>query len=320
MKTFLDILAIPLVAGLIVLVFLVFPVSEYVETVREDAQPAETATATIRFVGDVMLDRYIRRTIDTRGAAYVFGDVRTLLESADLTVGNLEGPITDSPSVSSGTGVGDTNNMRFTFSPPVASVLSAYGFDVVTIGNNHIRDFGTTGVESTKKHLTAAGIGLVGDPTGAVREPVYRDVKGIRIAFIAYNEFLGGDDERALQDIREAKRQSADTIVVLSHWGEEYAVEPRPDVRALAVRMKEAGADLIIGTHSHVIGTQEDIGNTRAYYSLGNFVFDQYWEESVRCGLVVTATITKKGEDSSLSYEAERVGMTKDGKTVLGCS
>jgi len=108
--------------------------------------------------------------------------------------------------------------------------------------------------------------------------------------------------------------------VVLPHWGEEYIVEPRADVKERALRMSQAGADLIVGTHSHIIGLQEDIAHTRVYYSLGNFVFDQYWEESVRCGLVVSATLTKEMGSTKAAYEETRVGMIKDGRTVRGCS
>lgn len=320
MKTVLAICSVPLVSGLLIGIFLVFPVSEHPDVPVVEAKPTEPITVRIRFVGDVMLDRYIRTQLDTKGGSFVFGEVRSLLNEADLTVGNLEGPITDSASVSRGTVVGDTNNMRFTFAPTVASLLSSIGFDLVTIGNNHIRDFDVSGVESTKRHLGASGISYVGDPMGATKEPVYKDVNGVRVAFVSYNEFLGGDAERALQAIRDAKRTHADLIVVLPHWGEEYIVEPRADVRDLALRMQEAGADLIAGTHSHVIGTEEDIGKMRVYYSLGNFVFDQYWNEAVRCGLVVTAVVTKTGEHVSVTYEEERVGMDRTGKTVLGCS
>lgn len=320
MKLALAILSIPLVAGLMVLVFVLFPVSEHTKSVDLALKSPEVTHARILFVGDIMLDRYIRRVLDEKGALFVFDDVRELLATPDLTVGNLEGPITNSPSVSLGSVVGDTNNMRFTFAPPVASTLSSFGVDLVTIGNNHIRDFDTMGVESTKRHLTNAGIVFVGDPTGAVPEPVVREINGIRVAFVAYNEFLAGDEERALKAIREAKRTGSDFVVVLPHWGEEYIVEPRPDVKERAGRMSQAGADLIAGTHSHIIGAQEDIAHTRVYYSLGNFVFDQYWEESVRCGLAVSLSLTKDKGEITAEYEETKVGMKADGRTVIGCS
>jgi len=312
--------AIPLVALLLVGAFLALPVSEYVEVPFVSAEPEEEQRATIVFVGDIMLDRHIRRMMETHGALHVLGGVRPLLESADITAGNLEGPITDSASVSGGTKVGDLNNMRFTFPPPSASTLSSFGFDLVSIGNNHMRDFGTGGVESTKRHLSAAGISYIGDPNGAELAPVIKEVNGITIAFVAFNEFLGWDPEWTVQGIRDAKRGGADLVVVMSHWGDEYIPEPPERVRAHFSQFKDAGANLIIGSHPHIIGIREDIDGMRVYYSLGNFVFDQYWNPEVRCGLAVTVEVLKKRDTVEFVYEETKVGMERDGRTVLGCS
>jgi len=316
----LTIAAVPLVSALLVVVFFVFPVSEYVELQQANAEPEEEQVARIVFVGDIMLDRHVRRMIDAHGAQHVLGGVRELIEGGDFAAGNLEGPITDSASVSGGTKVGDTNNMRFTFPPTSASLLSSFGFDLVSIANNHMRDFGTSGVESTKRRLDAAGIAHIGDPNGADPAMLVKNVNGIQVAFVAYNEFLGWEKEKTLQGIRDAKRDGADLVVVMTHWGEEYVAEPPERVRELFSLFKDAGANLVIGTHPHIIGIREDVGSMRVYYSLGNFVFDQYWNEEVRCGLAVTVTAIKKRGEVSLVYEETKIGMERDGKTVLGCS
>lgn len=277
----------------------------------------ESHEATLLFVGDLMFDRYIRTVLERSGEEAVLKDVAPLLAAADLTVGNLEGPVTAHPSQSQGTKVGDLTNMRFTFSPKIPGILRAYGFDVVSIGNNHINDFGAEGVLSTTSHLDAAGMRYVGDPTGVSTEPVIEDVNGMHIAFIAYSDFVSGDAERVRELLRTT---TADVVIVLAHWGSEYAVEPPARVRELAHTFADAGADLIIGTHPHVIGSVEEIGTTRVYYSLGNFVFDQYWEPSVRCGLAVTATVTADEDGTRIRYAETRVGMNNAGATVLGCS
>lgn len=315
MKTLLTILAVPLVSLLISLVFLVFPVREFPDIGVAKAEPKERAS--LLFVGDIMVDRQIRAVIDAKGSKHVFGDVFELLNSTDLTVGNLEGPVTDGSSVSWGTAVGDPSNMRFTFPPSTPGMLVAQGFDLVSIGNNHINDFGTTGVESTKRFLRDAKLSFVGDPLRTSDEPVIKDVRGVSIAFVGYNEFYGSDPQPTLASIRDARRKDIDAIVVLAHWGEEYKEEPPGHIRELAKQMSDAGADLIIGTHSHVIGISEDIGKTRVYYSLGNFVFDQYFEDRVRCGLAVRAVVEDGG---GISFEEERVGMERDGRTVRGCT
>jgi len=319
-KNAVTLISIPLVSVLLAAMFVVFPVTEHREVNVVNAEPEEEQVATFLFVGDIMLDRHIRRMMDQHGAPYIFGGVRTLLESADITAGNLEGPITDSPSVSGGTKVGDTNNMRFTFPVPSASTLSSFGFDLVSIGNNHMRDFGAAGVESTKRHLSAAGIAYIGDPNGAETAPVIKEVNGVKIAFVAYNEFLGWSEEHTLQGVRDAKRQGADVVVVMSHWGDEYKVEPPERIQAVMERLRDAGTDLVIGSHPHIIGSVQDLGSMRAYYSLGNFVFDQYWNEEVRCGLVVKVMATKVREKTSLTFEETRVTMERDGRTVVGCA
>lgn len=308
-------LAVPAVSLLLVAVFLVFPVSGFSDVEFAKAEPREPVT--LLFVGDIMLDRFVRTTLATRGPAFVFGGVAQLLGSADLTMGNLEGPITDGVSHSVGTAIGDTNNMNFTFAPTTPSMLAGYGFDLVSIGNNHTDDAGIAGIESTKRYLTESGVAYVGDPLRTSPEPVVKEVQGYRVAFIGYNQFSGSDPQPALQAIRAARRQQVDAIIVMAHWGEEYQTEPPQEVRTLAREMSEAGADLVIGTHSHVVGYSEDIGKTRIYYSLGNFVFDQYWEPGVRCGLAVTATL---GDDGKLSYAETHIGMHPDGHSDLICS
>lgn len=278
-------------------------------------QKDEVREARVLFVGDMMFDRHIRTAL-SRGASLLAG-AAPLLGEADLNVGNLEGPVTDNPSQSQGTKVGDLANMRFTFDPAIRTLLNEYGFGLVSIGNNHIRDYGDEGVRSTTTYLADAGIAYVGDPSGRSPEPVVKEVNGVRIAFVAYSDFVRGDAERARRVIESS---TADATVVLAHWGNEYEAEPPERVRELARSFAATGADLVIGSHPHVIGSVEDIGQTRVYYSLGNFVFDQYWEPSVRCGLAVTATFTKRGSGTGISYEEAQIGMHNNGTTMLGCS
>lgn len=284
------------------------------------AAPLETTSATITFVGDIMLDRTMRRVLTEKGPAHIFDGVAELLGGSDLTVGNLEGPVTSNKSVSLGSKPGDPSNMRFTFSPEVPAMLAVYGFDLVAIGNNHILDFGTEGAKSTKQALAASGISYVGDPIAPTIEPLYRQVEGMRIAFIGYNDFHGRDGEGVTRAITRAKEEGADAIIVLPHWGTEYEAAPPKHVRELAHAWAAAGATLIMGTHSHIIGEKEVVGTTTIYYSLGNFVFDQYFEPRTMCGLAVTATLTKSESGVSVAVEETEVGTERDGRTVIGCS
>lgn len=281
-----------------------------------------TPKATVLFVGDVMLDRSIRSAITKKGSAYVFGGVAPLLQSADLTVGNLEGPVTNNPSTSYGSAIGGPDNYTFTFPTTSPALLTSYGFDVVSIGNNHIFDFGHIGVEDTIQYLHRAGLSFVGNPLSTSPSIVFKSVNGITIAFLAYNDFVG-QDVSALKDAIARARLHANVVVVLAHWGVEYVSKAPARIQTLAHTLAKAGADIIIGTHPHVIQPFEDIQTgthtTRVYYSLGNFIFDQWFSPEVTCGLTVQATITKTS-GVHIDYMSTKVGLRSGGATVVGCN
>jgi poly-gamma-glutamate synthesis protein (capsule biosynthesis protein) len=280
---------------------------------------AQESHAKLLFVGDMMFDRTIRKDLNKNGVDGIFGRVASLLMQVDFVAGNLEGPITTNKSLSSGTGPGDENNTRFTFDPRVAGILADYRFKLVAIGNNHIADFGRAGVASTTEYLANVGIAAVGNPFSTSTEPVIETVNEIKIGFVGYDAFIRPNADQARAAIRRARKEGADFVVVMAHWGVEYDPTPPQSAHTLAKSFSEAGADLIIGTHPHVIGDIEDIGNTRVYYSLGNFIFDQYWDESVSCGLTVAVTLTKINDHTSATYETQNVHLERGGSTTVGC-
>ncbi|MCE9643979.1 CapA family protein [Candidatus Parcubacteria bacterium] len=262
----------------------------------------------ILFVGDMNFDRYIRQVARVRGFEYLFSCIDPLLKEADLVVGNLEGPITDHPSVSEGTEAGTPDNYRFTFPASTARLLAEHNVGLVNIGNNHIGDFGQSGIASTKKYLTEAGVSYFGGRSGDTH--VYRTaINGIQLSFVSYNQF-GGDSAGKVAKLISGERAEERVVIVYTHWGEEY-VEPTDRMRNTAKLFAESGADLIIGSHPHIVQSQEVIGDTRVYYSLGNFIFDQYWNESVRRGLAVLAHISEDG----ISFEEKPVILKPDGRT-----
>src|SRR5262249_46398088 len=116
----------------------------------------------ILFVGDMFFDRFIRQKSERLGSDFPFACVDALLRSADMVVGNLEGPITDNRSVSVGTTPGSPNNSRFPSPKETAATLSRHNVAAVTLGNNHIMNFGQTGLEQTRRYLDAAGVGHFG--------------------------------------------------------------------------------------------------------------------------------------------------------------
>ncbi len=250
--------------------------------------PSESDTVTIIFGGDMQFDRWIRTVTARRGGAFIFDGLRAELQSADLVVANLEGPITDNPSVSETSTEGSHDNYVFTFPPETATLLKQEHIGPVNIGNNHILNFNESGVRQTRAYLDRAGIESIGSPlTGDVRT-VVRDIRGTDIAFVNYNQFVTQGREKAFSDLAEVKEQ-ADFIVVYTHWGKEYEGVTL-EMKALAHEFIDAGADLVIGSHPHVIQEREEYRGKHIYYSLGNFIFDQYFRPETQAGLLVRAT------------------------------
>lgn len=266
------------------------------------------------------MDRYIRELATQKGYEHLFEGVAPELMSVDMVVANLEGPITSNPSVSYGTRtVDDPGHMRFTFASSTAEVLKRFNIDVVSLGNNHILDFGKEGYRETTRLLNEAGVTWFGGPYSTSTNVRLTDVNGISIAFVSFNQFLGGDVAYAEMIIREAESQ-ADLTVVYAHWGEEYETTPTSYVVPLAKKFADAGADLVIGAHPHVVQPYEEYKGVRIYYSLGNFIFDQYWMKEVRCGLGVRVDIEKyQDQKPSLLFTETDIGRDRQGNTFVGC-
>ena len=269
---------------------------------------AEEAEATVLFVGDMMFDRYIRQVTERQGGDFLFSCIEPLLQEADLVVGNLEGPITVEQSVSVGSVIGSPNNFRFTFPLGTANLLLQHHIQIVNIGNNHIDNFGREGIASTRDALTKAGVSYFGDIAG--ENMVYQtEVQGVGLSFINYNQFGGASAEKVAERIT-SEHLLGRKVIVYTHWGEEY-IEVTGLVRGLAKLFAEHGADIIIGSHPHVIQSNEKIGNTLVYYSLGNFIFDQYWEARVTKGLTLLVHISK----DQITVDERPVTLMPDGRT-----
>lgn len=132
----------------------------------------------ILFGGDMMFDRYLRTLTRKRPADFFFEPLLSTLQSADVVVANLEGPITDNPSISETSIIGTRENYVFTFDPSVAGLLKRAHIDVVNIGNNHILNFKEDGVVQTKKYLTQAGVGFFGSPLSGDERIAVKEIRG----------------------------------------------------------------------------------------------------------------------------------------------
>jgi poly-gamma-glutamate synthesis protein (capsule biosynthesis protein) len=262
---------------------------------------------TVLFVGDMMFDRSVRAAMRDRGADFVFSCMLATLSQPDMVVGNLEGPITSNPSKSIGSAVGSHDNFVFTFPEYVASLLYRSNVRAVSLGNNHILNFGEDGVRQTTAALEHANVGYFGEPGG--RSVFETSANGVALSFIGYNAFDSGwNASTTLTQIADARAKGR-IPVVFAHWGEEYK-QVTADQRALAHRFVDAGAGIVVGAHPHVIQESETYKGMHIYYSLGNFIFDQYWNADVRTGLTVSVTFGANGveqvNESHVTLEKDR--------------
>ena len=260
----------------------------------------------ILFVGDMMFDRYIRQVGERKGEDFVFscGNLGEFLKDSDLVVGNLEGPITNNSSISIKSEVGTSTNFVFTFPLTTAKLLAKNNIKLVNLGNNHIVNFGQEGIASTKKYLTEVGVSYFGQPREAL-------AKWGNISFISYNEFGGDLSEKISEKIKEEKN-NGQTVFVYSHWGDEYS-EVSERIKNMANLFVKSGADFIVGSHPHIILPSEKIKNTFVYYSLGNFIFDQYWNKEVSTGLVLEVNVRNK----KINVIEHKTSLLPDGRTCL---
>ena len=257
-------------------------------------------------VGDVSYSRGVEKTVKQRGDIdYPFLKIRDYLKSADLVFGNLETPLTPGRRIRSG-------EMIFRSNPSTAQALKRAGFSVLSLANNHTPNFGQRGLLDTFRYLEEAGIGYAGAGRN-IREayqPLYIEKKGIKFAFLAYSDaglvpasyeasgnragtaFMRPD--KMAQAVKEA-REKSDFVVVSMHSGIEYVGKPNKVQIRFARAAIDAGADLVIGHHPHVVQTMEKYKGKYIFYSLGNFVFDQAWSRQTREGLSVKIYFSKSG-------------------------
>ncbi len=259
---------------------------------NRDAQKHFHRTTTMLFVGDVMLDRMIRTDARTYGAQYFTQNIARLFLAQNINMCNCEGPITQHPSVSN-VDQHHPHHFIFTFDPShTKTFLTKNHINVVSIGNNHILNFGHDGVAQTESFLRDYDVSYVGVLQEKPGDIVYKHMNDKTFAFVSYNQFAPPQMETVVTNIQNAQRNS-DYVIVYAHWGAEYNEDTTPHQREAAHAMIDAGADIIIGSHPHVIEPIEIYNGKVIFYSLGNFVFDQYFSATVRERMAVVTAFEK---------------------------
>lgn len=281
--------------------------------VHASPYPREIARVTFVAAGDVIPHQPVVESAKAHntgsnhdGWDALFADTADLFQSADFGFVNLETPV--APAHSHG-------SKPFLFDAPIAlpEALKASGVKVVSFANNHVMDQGQAGFAETRQHLTEIGLQFAGtsDTADSAWKPIIleKNIAGgqpLKIGILGMTRWLNGNrnpekddaphvnffpypnespnapgaDEAQVLEAVKAARAQCDFLVLSIHWGIEYAPAPRPDDVALAHKLMDAGASVLIGHHPHVLQPVEtyqtaDNRNTVIFYSLGNFLSNQ---------------------------------------------
>jgi poly-gamma-glutamate synthesis protein (capsule biosynthesis protein) len=279
-----------------------------------EASIQDTSIIQVVAVGDVMLGRGVYKKIKEYGPDYPFERIRDIVSQADITFCNLECSVSPSSKRK-------FNNCNFCIRPEDAAGLKEAGFDVVSLANNHMFDCEKNGILSTLEFLSGERIKFTGAGKTAryATNPAIFDLRQIRIAFLAFSAYpmtwvkvkkgepsiAFYDSAKAVEAVTKLKGK-ADVVVVSMHWGDEYHKKPNATQIRAAHQLIDAGADLVLGHHPHVLQEIEEYNGGVIVYSLGNFVFDQKKKETKK-SVIFKARLSRHGvaEYSTLPVRIE---------------
>ncbi len=250
-----------------------------------EIKETEIKSKKILFVGDIMLDREVESLIKKNSNLYPFQKINKFTEKYDLVFGNLEGPIVENPPSFT------QKSLKFAFSKNVLEGLTFGNFDVVSLANNHTLNMKEKGLAETRKFLAEGNIKAIGDPLKCSENFLYQEND---LVFFAFNKTYAKScaDEEIIKTIELISSASPENFIIVNmHWGDEYQLTSSPAQQKLAQKIIDAGADLIIGHHPHVVQEVGIYKNKLIFYSLGNFVFDQYFSKNTQEGLAVEVEI-----------------------------
>jgi len=231
------------------------------------------------------------------GPAFALQHIGDILREGDIVFGNCEGVLSDI-----GLDLGNIDTMEFRGSPSFAQTLRSYGFTVLTVANNHVGEHGREAMRETFSSLCSAGLEVIGIRNGTrTSVPLVQEVKGLRIGWLAYTWLVSGNSDLDRESLAYTKgaevphevamlRPQVDFLIVSAHWGREYVTVPPQTVINNAHAIADAGADLILGHHPHVLQGIERRGQCLIVYSLGNFLFDM-WQPRLRETALFRCTI-----------------------------
>jgi poly-gamma-glutamate synthesis protein (capsule biosynthesis protein) len=244
----------------------------------------------------------VQAAIDAQGNSdYPYEEVWEVLRSADLAVGTLNATISEaSPRT------GCVSTYVLVGGSPNADALARAGFDLMSVATNHIKNCNQSNCGDRAFFDTLDNLNRVGIlPVGAGRDheeailPVVVEINGVRFGFVSLGQieplaFASEDtpgiaflDPNNLAAAIETARHVSDVVIAMPHWGPEDVPMPNYIQRDLAQVAVRAGADLVVGNHTHVVQAVQEIEGVPVFYGLGNFVFDQDWARDHQQGVIL---------------------------------
>jgi len=266
------------------------------------APPDSSSSTTLLFTGVIVPARCVQAAIDELGDPhYPYAEVRGIIMEADLAVGTLNATISDYPPrtgcVPTYVLVGGSEN---------ADALADTGFDVMSVATNHIKNCGISNCGDRAFFDTLANLRRVGIlPVGAgenlpeAMQPVIVTLNGVRFGIVSLGQLeplafatentagIAVLNPENLRAAIAAARQVSDVVIAMPHWGPEDSPLPNWIQRDLARVAVDAGADLVVGNHTHVVQAVTEINRVPVFYGLGNFVFDQTWARDHQQGVIL---------------------------------
>lgn len=263
-----------------------------------------TDSVSVTITGDILLDRGVRKVIEQKGTDAVFSPfVDSVFQSSDIVIGNLECPATK---------IKEPSFKQFIFraEPEWLFTLKRHGITHLNLANNHSVDQGRAGLVDTRENVVSAGIIPIG--AGRTMEEAARPVlltssprkvyvlASLQLAlenfaYLCEKPSVSQEDfDTLVERVRHLRSSEPDSyIIVTLHWGGEHTLQPVTIQRVRAHQLIDAGADALIGHHTHTLQTIEEYKGKPIYYSIGNFIFDQRKPVNTRA-CMVKLTITKE--------------------------
>jgi hypothetical protein len=265
--------------------------------------PAPYYALNMLFFGDVMIDRHVKERIDKKGADWLFsvlaGKEDRFFKGVDIIGANLEGAVT-----AAGAHYPPENGNDFAFSPTPVRAFNDYGFNFFNLANNHLTDQGERGIIETRKNLSDLKFNFSGNRDGTADDmsATTTIISGYRLGLVGFSMVYNEPELAAMERVVSELASTTDLVILNMHWGVEYDHYANNIQKELAHRLIDAGADIVIGHHPHVVQGVEIYESRRAatngahaneiirrpiFYSLGNFIFDQYFSADTQEGLAL---------------------------------